>query len=96
MDSGVNLADAWRAIRTDAERRRAMNKTRESGAPRTSPTFADEVDRDRRYGEWVAAGGTLRNGMTCFVGSSPRVFFDGQWWLPAMKPSVGAVSTDVR
>lgn len=73
----MNLADAWRMIRTDAER------CRES---RVDPVFADEVDRDRLYGEWISAGGTLSNGMRCFVGSSPRVFFDGQWWLPAMKP----------
>jgi hypothetical protein len=46
----------------------------------TIPWFSDEVDRNRRYGEWVAEGNSMRDGLVCWVApESLCTWRDGRW-----------------
>jgi hypothetical protein len=47
------------------------------------PWFGTEADRDRRYDEWVAAGGAMASEMACWVAPERLcIWRDGKWFEP--------------
>lgn len=41
--------------------------------------FTTTTTRNAAYAAWVAAGNTMRNGLTCTVAGVPQVYFGGTW-----------------
>ena len=61
----------------------------------TIPRFTSTSTRDSQFATWVAAGGVIKDGMTCWC-DTPGSYYDRQSgvWVPRAKTEYGTLAID--